>query len=217
LVGVVDGDGLGRADALRPAQIVAAGAELAVSAAPFPPPRVSRPWEPSHATLLHALAAGLLRAEGSSAPVSVADLGLPTQAAGRAGWVPSEAYGHAGQAFLADEERQARLLEAALGELWRAGAGGIWLAGYADPAPSQWAAPPLDRAWPARTWGLVDSAGREKPAASAVRAFAAHLRTDELPAPAGPPALPIDPERYWRNPQAALAAIVADWRDGVTG
>jgi hypothetical protein len=75
----------------------------------------------------------------------------------------------------------------------------------------------VDRAWPARTWGLVAADGREKPAAEAVRAFAARLRAGDLPAPAGPPAMPIDPERYWRDPRAALAAIVADWRDGVTG
>jgi hypothetical protein len=214
---VVDGDGLGRADALRPAQIVAAGAELAISVATFPPPRVARPWEPSHATLLHAVAAGLLRAEGSAAPVIVADLGLPTQAMGQAGWVESQAYGYASYAFLADEERQARLIETALDALWRAGAGGVWLAGYADPAPDLWAAPPVDRAWPARTWGLVGGDGNEKPAAAVVRAFAARLRANELPAPSGPPTMAIDPERYWRDPQAALAAIVADWRAGVTG
>ncbi|MEI7643636.1 MAG: hypothetical protein WCJ55_04925 [Chloroflexales bacterium] len=215
LIGVVDGDGLGRADGLRPAQIVAAGADLAVSAAAFPPPRVSRPWDPAHATLLHALAAGLLRAEGAVAPVVVADLGLPTQAAGQAGWVESEAYGYTDYAFLADDERQARLVEAALDALWRAGAGGVWLAGYADPALSLWAAPPVDRAWPARTWGLVSADGHERPAADVVRAFAARLRADDLPAPTGPPAMPIDPERYWRDPCTAMAALVAGWGEGV--
>ncbi|NNJ09643.1 hypothetical protein EKD04_004825 [Chloroflexales bacterium ZM16-3] len=217
LVGVVDGDSLTRSDSLRPAQIVAAGASLAVSAATFSPPRVSRPWETDYAALIHAVAAGLLRAEGRAAPVTVTDLGLPTATEGRAGWVESESYGVASHAFLADEERQGRFVEAALDGLWRAGAGGVMLAGYGDVAPGLWAVPPVDRAWPARSWGLVAADGREKPAAAALSAFAARLRAKDLPTPAGPPAMPIDPERYWRDPQAALAAIAADWRDGVMG
>lgn len=215
LIGALDGLDLASAAGLRPAQIAAAGADLAVSAATFPPPQVSRPWEPSYAALLHALASALLKADGRAAPVLVADLGLPTAAAGRAGWVTSEAYGEPAYAFLADEERQARFVEAALEALWRAGAAGVMLAGYADPAPELWAAPPTDRAWPPRTWGLLAADGREKPAAAALQAFAARLRGGELPAPAGPPALPIDPERYWHDPQAALRAIIADWRDNL--
>ncbi|MBX0327331.1 hypothetical protein K2Z83_06535 [Oscillochloris sp. ZM17-4] len=207
LVGVVDGDSLSRADSLRPEQVVAAGAALAVSAVTSPPPQVARPWETGYATLMHAVAAGLLRADGRAAPVVVADLGLPTAAEGRAGWVDSEAYGQPAHAFLADEERQARFVEAALEELRRAGAGGVWLAGYGDVAAGLWAVPPVDRAWPARTWGLVAADGREKPAAAAVRAFAARLCADDLPAPVGPPTLPIDPERYWRDPRSALAAL----------
>lgn len=215
LVGVLDGSDLACADGLRPAQVVAAGADLAVSAAPFPPPHVSRPWETGYATLLHAVAAALLRAEGHVVPVFVADLGLPTAVEGRAGWVESVAYGYSAYAFLSDEERQARFIDAVLGALWRAGAGGAWLAGYGDVSPSLWAAPPLDRACPARSWGLVAVDDREKPAAAALRSFAARLRTTDLPASVGPPAMPIDPERYWRDPQSSLAAIVADWRDGV--
>jgi hypothetical protein len=129
---------------------------------------------------------------------------LAAEVEGQRGWVESAAYGRAAHAFLADEERQAQLVEAGLGELWRAGAGGIWLAGYSDPALGMWSAPPVDRAWPARSWGLVAADGRERLAAAAVRAFAARLRAKSLAAPAGPPALPIDPERYWRDPLAAL-------------
>ncbi|NTU82095.1 MAG: hypothetical protein HGA45_22405, partial [Chloroflexales bacterium] len=42
-------------------------------------------------------------------------------------------------------------------------------------------------------------------------AFAARLRAGALPATSGPPALPLDPERYWRDPATTLMGLWEDW------
>lgn len=210
--GVVSPPALGRAESLRPAAIAAAGAHLAVSAAPLPPLLPGRGDGPRAAGFLHALAAGLLRAETEREHrVFVADLGPPTAAGGAAGLVAGELLGRPATVALAEEERQASVVEEALAGLHRAGAGGVWLARYADVPAELWGVAPADRSWWARTAGLVAPGGREKPAAAAVRAFAARLRAGALPEPAGPPALPLDPERYWRDPAAALRELWEDW------
>ncbi|EFO81671.1 hypothetical protein OSCT_0526 [Oscillochloris trichoides DG-6] len=207
ICGVLDGSDLMRTDSLRPAQIARSGAEVALAVAPSPPPHVARPWEIGYPTLLHAVVAALLRAEGDTTPIRIMDLGLATEVGGQAGWVSSHAYGHETYTFLADQERQAGFLEAALRALWLAGAGGVELAGYADLPASLWGAAPADRALPVRSWGLSSADGREKVAAAVVRRFA-HA---ERGTPNGPPSMPVDPERYWRDPRAALLAIIADW------
>jgi hypothetical protein len=203
---------LGRRDTLRPEQIVAAGGRVVVSAAPLPPLPVARPWDSRYVQFLHALAAGLLAAEtGRAEPVIVAELGAPTALAGAAGRVASEAFGRPAQIALAGEDQQATLVEEALAALHRDGAAGAWLAAYADIAPELWRLPPADRSWWARSAGIVAPDGREKPAAAAARAFAARLRAGELPRPSGPPALPLDPERYWRDPAAGFQALWREW------
>lgn len=210
--GVVSPAGLTRSEALRPAAIAAAGARLVVSAAPLPPLSPERDDVARAAGFLHALVAGLLRAEaGRDAPVIVAELGLPTAVGVEPGVVEGELFGRPAPIALADEERQAAALEEALASLHAAGAAGVWLARYADVAPELWSIAPADRSWWARTPGLVAPGGREKPAALAARAFAARLRSSALSGPAAPPALPIDPERYWRDPGAALRALWEDW------
>ncbi len=212
VVGVVSPLGLSRAEALRPAALAAGGGRLAVSAAPLPPLLPGRGDGPRAASFLHALVAGLLHADtGRHAPVIVADLGRPTAAAGASGEVVTELFGRPATLALAEEEAQATLVEEALASLHREGAGGVWLARYADVAPELWRIAPADRSWWARTPGIVAPDGREKPAAAAVRAFARRLRAGALPAPVGPPALPLDPERYWRNPAAALRELWEDW------
>jgi hypothetical protein len=203
---------LGRRDTLRPEQIVAAGGRAVVSAAPLPPLPVARPWEPGYVRFLHALASGLLAAEmGRPEPLIVAELGAPTATAGAAGLVASETFGRPAQIALAEEDQQATLVEEALAALHRDGAAGVWLAAYADLAPELWRLPPADRSWWARSAGIVAPDGREKPAAFAARAFAARLRAGELPDPAGPPALPLDPERYWRDPAAEFQRLWQEW------
>jgi hypothetical protein len=69
-----------------------------------------------------------------------------------------------------------------------------------------WRVPPFDRVTRARSAGVVDASGREKPAAAALRAFAAaHHSVVE----ATPP-IEVDPERYWRDPQHRFVEL---WRE----
>lgn len=211
LVGQVSPLGLGRADMLRPAQIAAASAHVAVSAAPLPPLPAQVAGEVEAARFVHALTAGLLRAAGETRPVMVTDLGAATEAAGASGVVAGELFGRPARLALVSEERQATFVETALAALHRDGAAGVWLAAYADMRPEHWRIPPADRSWWARTAGIVTPDGREKPAAAAVRAFAAHLRSDTLPLPSAPPALPLDPERHWHSPAASFAGLWKAW------
>lgn len=213
VIGVVSAMSLERRDTLRPEQIVRYQGQVAVSVAAWAPPVTERLDDTCRVRFLHALTAALARAENSkAAPVIVADLGVPTTVPGSNGPVASEIFGRTVLHPLLDEERQATLLEEALAALYRDGAAEVWLPMYADPAPDLWNVPPLDRSWWARTTGLVAPGGREKPAAAALRDFAARLRAGRLPAPAGPPALPLDPERYWYDPEGSFAALWADWQ-----
>ncbi len=213
VIGVVSAMNLERRDTLRPEQIVRHNGQVAVSVAAWSPPLAERLDDTRRARFLHALTAALVRAEQSAAaPVIVTDLGAPTMIPGSNGLVTSEIFGRTVLHPLLDEERQATLIEEGLAALYRDGAAGVWLPLYADPAPEVWNVPPLDRSWWARTTGLVAPGGREKPAAEALRVFAARLRAGGLPAPVGPPALPLDPERYWYDPERSFAALWEDWQ-----
>jgi hypothetical protein len=214
IAGLVDGADLRRAACLRPTAIAAAQAAVGVRALPIPAQSYRQAWNLLDVRFLHALVAALLQSEtGRPVPVHIADLGLPTAVEGQAGWVETEVFGAAATLFLADAEQQARFVESALAALHRDGAAGVTLASYADQPASHWGVPPLDRSWLGRTGGIVDAAGNEKAAAAAVRAFATRLRSGALPAPVGPPALPLDPERYWYDPNGAYARLAADFSD----
>jgi hypothetical protein len=196
---------LRRADCLRPARVAELGGRVSVSAAPFPPLPLARPDDAQPIRFVHALTAALIKRELDRAvPVWVADLGVPTTAAGASGVVAGELVGRPMPVTLATHAQQATLLEDALAALHRDGAAGVWLAPFADLPEEQWRVPPADRSWWARTAGIVTAGGEEKLAAEAVRAFAARLRAGALPTPAGPPTLALDPERYWRDPARAF-------------
>jgi hypothetical protein len=203
--------GLGRKDMLRPQQIAAAGGQVVVSASPPRPMAATRPADARPVIFLHALASALLRAGGAGGPVIVTDLGVPTAIEGASGLLDGQLFGRPARVALAAEDQQATLVEEALAALHRDGAGAVWLAAYADTHPSLWSVPPADRSWLARTAGIVAADGREKPAAAAVRAFAARLRAGALPAPSGPPALPLDPERHWHDPAASFEHLWKEW------
>jgi sugar phosphate isomerase/epimerase len=168
---------------------------------PLPLPEAG-PLAPESVTFAYRLAAGL-----AGQPLLLAGLGAPTAPERETGWVETDCYGRTTRVYRAAPQEQAEFLADAIRQLWQAGARGVWLTDYADYPPDQWALPPLDRSVAARTRGLVDAAGREKPAAGALRELAATLRGQEQPMPAP---FEVDAERYWRDPRAALTRL---WRD----
>ncbi len=209
-VGSVSPLNLGRRESLRPTAIASA-CQVTVSATPLYSLGLGETARA--ASFLHALVAGLLSAEtGHSISVTVGEVGMPTATGGASGLVSGERFGRPASIALAEEDQQATLIEEALASLHREGAAGVWLAHYADISPELWHIAPADRSWWARSAGLVAPDGREKPAAAAVRTFAARLRAGKLPASAGPPTLPLDPERYWRDPATELWKLWADWQ-----
>jgi hypothetical protein len=185
----------------RPSAVAETCDLLGVAADPPVPLASERPAHANYVAFLHALAASLGRR-----PALAASLGLPTTPAGRAGWVSDSAYGRPLRAYRGEEEEQSALVETALDALQRAGATGAWLAAYADYPAELWRVPPLDRAIRERTLGLVDAEGHEKPAAAALREFAAERRSV---AEVAPP-IDADPERYWRDPQREFERL---WRE----
>jgi hypothetical protein len=193
VLGVTMRRGLGLRAGPRPEQIVASCDLLGVSADPPEPPGEAR-RHTSYAAFLYALASGL-----AGRPAIVTALGMPTTGVRGGEWVSEQIFGRARPYFYADVEQQAGFLNAALERLYSAGAAGAWLAGYADYPAEQWARPPLDRTPRQRTLGLVDAQGREKPAAAAVREFAAQLRRDGG-AIRDAALQGVDPERHWHDP-----------------
>jgi hypothetical protein len=201
LLGLVSARGLSSPAGPRPEHIAATCDLLGVAADPPEPPGNDRPNHSPYVAYLHALTAALGRR-----PALAASFGLPT-APGRSGeadgpgWISDSAYGRGIRAYRGDAEQQSAFVEATLDRLHRAGALGAWLAAYADYPPALWHVPPLDRAIRQRTLGLVDAEGREKPAAAALRAFAAARRAVVEIAPP----IDVDPERYWREPKREFA------------
>ena len=121
------------------------------------------------------------------------------------GWATDQCYGRTFPTFFGSLAEQAAFVDAALGRLYRDGAAGAWLAAYADYPEELYATPPLDRSLRHRALGMVDAAGREKPAAEALRSFAVSFRqADGAQSNPAPP--PVDPERYWHDPRRQLRA-----------
>jgi hypothetical protein len=184
----------------RPAQIAATCDLLGVAADPPRPPANQPPNHGAYVAFLHALAAAL-----GGATALVTNMGLPTVPeaslgggeSDRPGWIADSAYGRGLNVYRGEPEQQATFVEATLDRLQRSGAGGAWLAAYADYPAALWRTPPLDRSIRERTLGLVDAGGREKPAAAALQRFAAERRSVRAVAPP----IEADPERYWRDPQ----------------
>jgi hypothetical protein len=175
---------------------------LGVAADPPDPPLAKGQNHAVYVAYLHALVASLGRRAAT-----VTSLGLPTAPDGRAGWISDSAYGRSLRAYRGDLEQQSGFVADALDRLHRGGATGAWLAAYADYPADLWREPPLDRAIRERTLGLVDADGREKPAAGALRRFAAERRAV---AEIAPP-LDADPDRYWREPQRLFEELWGDF------
>ena len=139
--------------------------------------------------------------------VIVTSLGLPTALNEQVGWINDTVYGRPQRAYRAELEEQAEFVETALDKLRSNGARGAWLAAYADYPQSLWRIPPLDRSIRERTLGIVDADGREKPAADALRHFAAQRPTIVDVAPP----IVVDRERYWRAPKASFEELLREF------
>ncbi|HEU4328959.1 MAG TPA: hypothetical protein VFS21_37825 [Roseiflexaceae bacterium] len=229
-VGVVSTRALEVPAGPRPEHLVNICNRVALSVEAPPAGLPQRPLDVDAVLFLYTLASSL-----AERPLTLAGLGQPTAPDGQTGWTADALLGIARQTYLAHPQEQAEFIGTALERLYAAGAAGIWLSDYADYPPELWRLPPLDRAVSARTRGLVDRNGREKPVADAVRSFAARLRAERaaatVPSPAqqtppagtpplttpgqaGPAApvrrfspLPLDSERYWRDPRRELEAL----------
>jgi len=200
LLGVTSTRGLARRPGPRPEHL-AATCDLVGIAADPPEQLQESPLHTAYVAYLHALTAAL-----AGKPALVTSLGLPTAPDGRADWIADSAYGRPTRAYLGDAEQQESFVGATLERLLRAGARGAWLAAYADYPTELWRRPPLDRVTRARSLGIVDAAGHEKPAAAALRAFAGARH----PAADVAPPIDVDPERYWRDPQRRFVEL---WRE----
>jgi hypothetical protein len=204
LLGVASARGLGLRAGPRPEDLAAACDLLGVAADPQELPAENQRRHTNYPAFLHALVAGL-----AARRAIVTSLGMPAGLPGGAGWVEDQSYGQTLRIYAADAGGQAAFVEAALDRLYRAGAAGVWLSAYADHPEDLWRTPPLDRLLRHRFLGVVDAAGREKPAAEALRSFARGPRASggAQPHPA-PPAL--DAERYWHEPRLQLREL---WRE----
>jgi hypothetical protein len=201
LLGVTSARGLTLSTGPRPADIAQSCGLVGVAADPPEHPMRRQPGHTAYVAYMHALTAGL-----AGRPVVVTSLGLPTAPNGLAGWINDSTYGRPLLTYRAEPEEQATFVEITLDRLHRDGAEGAWLASYADYPQPLWPTPPLDRAIRERTLGLVDAEGREKPAAGALRAFAARRPTVVSVAPP----IVVDPDSYWREPKRSFEEL---WRE----
>jgi hypothetical protein len=201
LLGVTSARGLTVSTGPRPEDIAKSCRLVGVTAEPPERPERGQPVHTAYVAFMQALTAAL-----AGQPVIVTGLGLPTAPDGQASWISDNVYGRPLPAYRAELEQQTAFVETALDQLHRAGARGAWLASYSDYPPPLWQTPPLDRAIRERTLGVVDADGREKPAAHALRRFAAQRPTVVDVAPP----IAVDPERYWRKPQQSFEEL---WRE----
>lgn len=203
LLGVASARSLERTAGPRPEDLAAACDLLGIAADPQELPAERQRRHTSAAAFLHALAAGL-----AGRRALVTSLGMPGGLQGVSGWTDDQCYGRPLRAFFGTLDEQAAFVDAALGRLYHDGAAGAWLAAYADYPEELHRIAPLARSLRQRALGVVDAAGHEKPAAQALRAFAAGLPADRRQPNPAPPA--VDPERYWHAPRKHLHEL---WRE----
>ncbi|NJM06648.1 hypothetical protein HC891_11360 [Candidatus Gracilibacteria bacterium] len=202
-----DAFNLSRTDSARPAALAAEAITTLINVRPDLPLRLRRPWSADYVLALYALLSGLLAAERSSyRPPIVSGIGLAT--ADQQRWQMGEQYGELLNQYYGDSEVQSNFLVEAIGGLHRAGAGGAWLALFADPPRSLWRAAPLDRSQPWRRLGLVGDDGHQKPAAAMVKQAIATIRANGSRIAGSPSVLDLDPERYWHDPGATLQRLI---------
>ncbi|MEM8530138.1 MAG: hypothetical protein AAGF95_04800 [Chloroflexota bacterium] len=139
------------------------------------------------------------------ASVRLMGCGQATTPDSAGGWIRDEAFGTSLHTYLASYEEQADYVGSVLSELQRVGAPGVWLSDYADYTEDvQWA-PSLDTTIYARTRGLIDSNGNEKPLADTIKAFTASQQA--VHETTSNPFFDIDIERYWHNPKSEFERL----------
>lgn len=137
--------------------------------------------------------------------VHIVGLGQATKPDHTGSWERDVAFGQSLNAYLSTYEEQAHYIDYVLSELQRVGAPGVWLSDYADYTEDVQRIPSLDKTIYARTRGLIDQKGNEKPLASTVKTFiASEPQTCEITSTSF---LDIDVERYWYNPQAEFKRL----------
>jgi hypothetical protein len=113
--------------------------------------------------------------------------------------------------YLASEEEGACYYEEVLLRLAATGAAGAYAWCYGDYAPALFCRPPFDTAIRERSFGLVRADGSEKPAAEAVRVFAARLARNEVPLGAAPRMLDVPVDDYYAAPAPHFRRLYDRW------
>lgn len=145
-------------------------------------------------------------------PTLMQEFGLCTAAPGAAGHTITDDFlGRARTQYLASEDEAAGYYAAVLEGLVSTGAAGAYAWCYADYDRPLFDRPPLDTAVRERTFGLVRSDGREKPAADVFRQFRKRRegeRVDQAPIPR---VLDVSPDEYYRAPRSHFDRLYASW------
>jgi hypothetical protein len=192
-MGVVSPVGLKRRSGPRPEDVAKRCARAGIVVDPPETPIENQIRHTNPAAYLHMLAAGLAERR-----MIVIGVGMPTTTEGEsAGWFEDDLFGQTMILYRSTAGEQAEFINTALERLYHDGAAGVWLPAFADFPADRWPTPPLDRTRRYRTIGVIDTQGREKPAAAAVRDIARRFRDAATKRPQ-PPA--VDAERYWSNP-----------------
>lgn len=146
-----------------------------------------------------------LTAALADASVRIMGFGQATTQDSVGSWVRDEASGQSMYTYLASHEEQADHVGSVLSALQQAGVPGVWLSDYADYIKEVQQVPSLDKTIYARTRGVIDSNGNEKPLANSVKTFIASQ--PEIRETTSKTFFDIDVERYWYNPQSEFERL----------
>jgi endo-1,4-beta-mannosidase len=113
--------------------------------------------------------------------------------------------------YLASEEEGGRYYEEVLERLAATGAAGAYAWCYGDYDPALFARAPFDSALRERSFGLVRADGSEKPAALAVRKFAARLARGDVPFGRAPSILDVTADAYYADPGRHFRRLYERW------
>jgi endo-1,4-beta-mannosidase len=116
--------------------------------------------------------------------------------------------------YLASEEEGARYYEEVLERLAKTGAAGAYAWCYGDYDPALFGRAPFDSAIRERSFGLVRADGSEKPAAAAVRAFAARLASEKVAFGRAPKVLDATVDAYYDEPERHFRRLYERWVQG---